>query len=454
MGHPSGGIAATAGRPAVRKNRSGQARLGSAEAPDRSMTPDAATVRGVVPITNWYRGVGPSRIPAPPLDRRKIGFSSVRFHRRAISRPGDVSSTTSPRREQSVRIAIVAPPWLPVPPPAYGGTENVLDTLARGLTQAGHEVVLCTTGDSTCPVARSSVFDRAIGVGSGSSVDEIRHVIHAYAAIQDADVVHDHTLVGPLYSATFPELPVVTTNHGPFSADLIDLYRALAPRVPVIAISRHHASTAAGVPIAAVVHHGVNLDDVPLGDGGGGYAVFLGRMHPGKAPHVAARIAREAGVPLRIAAKMHEPQEREYFEAMVQPLLGADVTYVGEVDRREKLELLGAATCLVNPIAWPEPFGMVMIEALACGTPVLTTPFGAAPEIVEEGVVGFVRSGASALASALEQIGEIDRTACRRRVETHFSMQAMVAKHLVVYERAVMHAPGAPADMLLAGAAA
>src|SRR5487761_681327 len=145
-----------------------------------------------------------------------------------------------------MRIAIVAPPWLPVPPPAYGGTENVLDTLGRGLDAAGHEVLLCTTGDSTSPVERSSTFERAVGVGSGSSVDEIRHVIHAYEALGDADVVHDHTLVGPLYSAAFPKLPVVTTNHGPFNAELIDLYRVLSDRVPVIAISEHQASTALG----------------------------------------------------------------------------------------------------------------------------------------------------------------------------------------------------------------
>ena len=203
-----------------------------------------------------------------------------------------------------MRIAIVAPPWLPVPPPAYGGTENTLDTLARGLKRAGHDVLLCTTGDSTCPVERTWVFEKSIGVGSGTSVDEIRHVTHAYGQLDDVDVVHDHTLVGPLYSASFPRLPVVTTNHGPFNADLIGLYRAVADRVPVIAISRHQASTAQDVAVAAVIHHGIDVDDYPAGPGGGGYALFLGRMHPGKAPHVAARIAREAGFPLRIAAKI------------------------------------------------------------------------------------------------------------------------------------------------------
>jgi glycosyltransferase involved in cell wall biosynthesis len=338
-----------------------------------------------------------------------------------------------------------------VPPPAYGGTENVLDALALGLKAAGHDVLLCTTGDSTCDVERTSLFEHCVGVGSGSSVDEIRHVIHAYEQLDTVDVVHDHTLVGPLYSAVFPRLPVVTTNHGPFNAELNDLYRVLSGRLPVIAISHHQASTARQVPIAAVIHHGVALDDFPAGAGGGGYALFLGRMHPGKAPHVAARAARAAGYPLRIAAKMNEPAERAYFEAMVRPLLGADVTFVGEVGRSAKLELLAGADCLLNPIAWPEPFGMVMIEALACGTPVITTPFGAAPEIVEDGVVGFVRRDEAGIVGALGRVHEIDRLACRARVGEHFSVEKMVAGHVAVYERAAAGSRRSP--MLVPGAA-
>jgi len=358
------------------------------------------------------------------------------------------------RKERaSVRIAIVSPPWLPVPPPAYGGTENTLDTLARGLQKAGHEVLLCTTGDSTCPVDKTFVFEKAVGVGAGNSVDEIRHVTHAYGNLKGVDVVHDHTLVGPLYSAAFPRLPVVTTNHGPFNADLIDVYRAVAGRVPVIAISHDQASTSQDVPIAAVIHHGVDLGDYPVGNGGGGYALFLGRMHPGQAPHVAARIAREAGYPLRIAAKMREPEEHAYFDAMVRPLLGGDVTYVGEVDRADKIELLANADCLLNPIAWPEPFGMVMVEALACGTPVLTTKFGAAPEIVQDGVVGFVRTDETGLVHALSRIDEIDRRACRRHVEQHFSAERMVARHVSVYEAAAARSAPALAELLVPGAA-
>lgn len=351
-----------------------------------------------------------------------------------------------------MRIAIVAPPWLPVPPPAYGGTENVLDALARGLRSAGHQVLLCTTGDSTCPVERVFAFEKAVGVGVGSSVDEIRHVMHAYGRFEDVDVVHDHTLVGPLHSAAFPNLPVVTTNHAPFNAEIIDLYRTISGRVPVIAISHHQASTALDVSIAAVIHHGVDLDDFPMGHGGGGYALFLGRMHPGKAPHIAARVARQAGIPLRIAAKMNEPEERDYFDSMVRPLLNRDVTYVGEVDRQTKLELLGGAECLLNPIAWPEPFGMVMIEALACGTPVLTTRLGAAPEIVEDGVVGFLRSDEEGLVGALGRVHEIARTACRQRIEECFSVERMVEKHIAVYEQAISNVSRSR-DLVVVGAA-
>jgi glycosyltransferase involved in cell wall biosynthesis len=157
-------------------------------------------------------------------------------------------------------------------------------------------------------------------------------------------------------------------------------------------------------------------------------------------------------MPLQIAAKMREPEERAYFEAMVRPLLGGDVTYIDEVDRAAKLELLGNAECLLNPIAWPEPFGMVMIEALACGTPVLTTPFGAAPEIVEDGHVGFVRPDEAGLVKALGQVGEIGRATCRRHVERHFSVELMVDRHIDLYER-VLAGRSRDSDLLVTGVA-
>jgi glycosyltransferase involved in cell wall biosynthesis len=334
-----------------------------------------------------------------------------------------------------VRVALVAPPWLPVPPPAYGGTEAVLDTLARGLAAAGHEVLLYTTGDSTCPVPRDHEFERAVGVGRGGTPAELRHVASAYRAISGAgfDIVHDHTLVGPVYVDRFPWLPVVTTNHSPFEPDLGPFYRAVSERVPVIAISLHQASTAPGVHLAGVIHHGVDPERFPVGDGGGGYALFLGRMSPDKGVHLAIRVARAAGVPLRIAARTSEPAEEEFFSAVVRPQLGADVEFLGEVGGADKLALLGEAACLLNPITWPEPFGMVMVEALATGTPVVATPFGAVPEIVTDGVTGYIRADELALSAALMEVERLDRGACRQEVVARFSAARMVAEHVAVY---------------------
>lgn len=333
-----------------------------------------------------------------------------------------------------MRVAIVAPPWLPVPPPAYGGTEAVLDNLAQGLQAEGHEVLLVTTGDSTSPVPKCHFYEHSIGVGLGNATSELNHVLYAYEQFDEVDIVHDHTLVGPLYSEWFPHLRVVTTNHGPFEGDLNPFYRAICDRVPIIAISRHQASTAPGVRVARVIHHGIDVNQFPVGQGKGGYALFLGRCHPDKGVHVAAAVARQAGLPLLIAAKCSEPMEVEYFESRVRPLLGGDIRFIGEADRQTKLDLLADATCLLNPIDWAEPFGMVMLEALACGTPVVATARGAVPEIVEDGRVGFVCSDPATLVEALAKVGTIDRSVCRSYVAERFSLTRMVNEHVALYE--------------------
>jgi glycosyltransferase involved in cell wall biosynthesis len=334
-----------------------------------------------------------------------------------------------------VRIAIIAPPWVAVPPLAYGGTEAVIDGLARALRTAGHDVLLFATGDSTCPVPTSWVYEAAIGVDAARPASELHHVVNAYDWIAgEADIVHDHTLVGPVYAQRFAALPVVTTNHGPFDSELGDYYRAIAGRVPIIAISQHQASMAARTAIAAVIHHGVDIERFPAGAGAGGYALFLGRMSPDKGVHTAIAVARAAGVPLKIACKMQEPAEQAYYRTVVAPLLGADVEFVGEVGGEVKLGLLANATCLLNPIAWPEPFGMVMIEAMACGTPVVATPMGAVSEIVDDGLTGFVRSTPADLAEAVLAAGQLDRLACRQVAADRFSTARMAADHVRLYE--------------------
>jgi glycosyltransferase involved in cell wall biosynthesis len=271
-----------------------------------------------------------------------------------------------------------------------------------------------------------------------SPAAELRHVIDAYDTVRQwgADVVHDHTMSGPFYAERHPELNVVTTNHGPFHGDLAPLYRKLARRVPVIAISHHQAGTARATPVTAVIHHGVDVNRFPAGTGRGGHALFLGRMSPDKGIHTAIHVARAADIPLRIAAKMREKDEYEYFAQRIKPLLDGNVEYLGEVGGDAKLSLLADAACLLNPIAWPEPFGMVVIEALACGTPVVATPCGAAPEIVDDGFTGFLRTDRDSLVTALGHVAGLDRRAARTAAETRFSAQRMAAQHIQVYNEA------------------
>jgi glycosyltransferase involved in cell wall biosynthesis len=333
-----------------------------------------------------------------------------------------------------MRIGLIAPPWVPVPPTRYGGIEAVIDRLARGLVRAGHEVLLAAPCNSTCPVPQVPGAEEAMeGAPMCSDVNtELRSVLTSYAAMTDVDVIHDHTTVGPLLHCGNRSTPVVTTFHGPFDPKMAPIYRAYRD-VSMIAISRHQASTAIGVSVTRVIHHGIDVADVPEGKGDGEYASFLGRMSPEKGPREAILVARAAGVPLRMAAKLREPAEREYFEAQVKPLLCSDIEYLGELGGHDKLALLGESFALVNPMQWPEPFGLVMIEALATGTPVVATPRGSAPEIIEDGVTGYLRKDIEGLAKALLAAAELDRARCRAVACQRFDSDTMVGKHVELY---------------------
>jgi glycosyltransferase involved in cell wall biosynthesis len=333
-----------------------------------------------------------------------------------------------------VRIAIIAPPWLPVPPAGYGGTEVVLDGLARGLVDAGHEVLLIGHPESMCPVKRLTIVPAEDVQPMGRAVSELEHALGAYAAAADYDIISDHTTAGPVVALTSPHPPVVATNHNPFSRGREAIYRRAADRVALVAISRSHASTT-DLRIAAVIHHGIDVDGFPNGRGDGGYLATLTRMSHDKGVHRAARLAHSAGIPLRIAAKVRTTREHEYFDECVRPLLTGDVEFIGEVDAVGKRELLSGAIALLNPTEWAEPFGMTMIEAMACGTPVIATDRGSAPEIVEHGVTGFLGESDDELLSGIEHAGELDRTACRRAVEQRFSTSAMAAAYVNAYER-------------------
>ena len=300
---------------------------------------------------------------------------------------------------------------------------------------AGHDVLLYTTGESTCPVPRRAFYQHGQGIAAGKPSVEFPHIEHAYQAAGDADIIHDHTVLGPVYAAArLPAARVVTTNHGPFDATARARYGSIADRVALVAISTDQAFTASGIPIAGVIHHGIDARQFPFRSRAGDYLVFMGRMSPTKGPHRAARMARAAGQRLVIAAKMHDPAERRYFEERVRPLLDKQVVYVGEVGGHEKLELLAGTRALVNPIMWPEPFGLVMIEAMACGTPVLAFPNGAAPEIVRHGETGFLCTDEADMARRLDEVDGLGRHPCREVVEADFSVEQMVNAHLELYE--------------------
>jgi glycosyltransferase involved in cell wall biosynthesis len=344
-------------------------------------------------------------------------------------------------------VGLIAPPWVSVPPPVYGGTEAMLDRLASGLRDAGCRVTLFTTGDSTCPVRRRWLYPEALGTMAGQECEQA-HVEQAYAALRDVDVIHDHTLHGLLRTDLHPPgVPVVTTMHGPFTTEMADLYRlAAAAGVGIVSVSQAQRNSALDVPVKAVIHHGVDVSQFPFGRGDGGYALFLGRMAPEKGAHRAIEVARAAGRHLVLAAKMWEPAEHRYFADCVAPLLGDDAVYVGEVGGERKLRLLAGAEALVNPIRWPEPFGLVMIEAMACGTPVLAFPEGAAPEIVTHGMTGFLCADEHDMAIDLELVRMIDRRRCRDRVETLFSTRRMVGSYLRLYRRAISESADPPGE--------
>ena len=231
---------------------------------------------------------------------------------------------------------------------------------------------------------------------------------------------------------------MVTTIHGPFNDELTDLYSALGTRVPIIAISHAQKAAAPDVPIRRVIHHGLDASAFPMGDGGGDadgdYLIFLGRMAADKGAHRAIAIARAAGFRLLMAAKMREPWERAYFDRQVAPLLGPDAVYLGEVPHERKVELLANARAMVFPIRWNEPFGMVMLEAMACGTPVLAFREGAAPEVVDDGTTGFLCDDEAAMVDALGRLDDLRRQDCRAAVEGYFSTERMVAEHVELYE--------------------
>jgi glycosyltransferase involved in cell wall biosynthesis len=338
-----------------------------------------------------------------------------------------------------VRIAEIAPPWLAVPPSGYGGIEWVVALLADGLTERGHDVTLFATGDSRTRARLDYVFEEAPGPKFiNDPWHDAMHTLHAFSEPDRFDLFHIHSSWSALIVPALLGVPAVATVHGSFTPDMRRLYLALGDRMRFVAISESQRSHMPELPYAGVVYNGVDLDLYPFRADKDHFLLFLGRAHPDKGVMRAVQASRESGIPLVLAVKVAHPEEEEHWQRDVLPALPEDATVLGEVGDEEKLDLLSRAMAVMFPIDWDEPFGLVMTEAMACGTPVIATPRGSVPEIVVDGETGFivpVETYAEEAAVRLKQLDQIDPFACRRRVEDLFSKQAMVAGYERAFER-------------------
>jgi glycosyltransferase involved in cell wall biosynthesis len=358
-----------------------------------------------------------------------------------------MNTMTCDHDQRPLRIAQLAPLMEAVPPHLYGGTERVVSWLTEALVRRGHRVTLFASGDSHTQAELVPVVERAIRLaGEGDPVAGLTAMLGVVQRrLDDFDVIHSHldTFAFPAVGACGP--PLLTTLHNRLDEPwLVPVFRAF-PQQPLVSISMAQRAPLPDARWVGCVHHGLPLAEYPLGSGGGDYALFLGRMSPEKRPHTAIEVARRAGMRLILAAKV-DRADQAYFDEVVRPLLrGPGVDFVGEVDHAAKVQLLGEARALLFPIFWPEPFGLVMIEALACGAPVVTTGCGAAPEVVADGRVGFVCRSDAELVRGLERACEIDRRACRAWVEERFTDERAAAQYEALYRRLVAERAGGAA---------
>ncbi len=337
-----------------------------------------------------------------------------------------------------MKIAEIAPPWFAVPPTGYGGIELVVALVTDGLVDRGHDVTLFASGGSrTKATLVTPLIDPPDPALLGNAWYDAFHAASAYLEIADNfDVVHDHSgIVGSTLGALARgRPPVVHTLHGPWTEPSRKLYGLLADSVHLVAISAAQRADNPDIRYAGVVHNGVDLDEYPLIESKDDFLVYIGRANPDKGPTLAIEVARRAGLPLAMVVKKNEPFERAYWDEIVAPLLHDEVEVYEAISHERKVDLLGRARAMVFPIQWPEPFGLVMVEAMACGTPVVACPAGAAVELVDEGVTGYLRESIDGLVQAVGEVGRCSPLVCRARVSENFSAGAMVEAYERIYE--------------------
>jgi glycosyltransferase involved in cell wall biosynthesis len=347
--------------------------------------------------------------------------------------------TSQSDRPRPLRIALVAPPFLQIPPSGYGGTERVVGTLAEALHLRGHEVTLYAAGDSRLSVPVVAIEPTALWAGHGGGLADPgaayeRAFTDLARRCNAFDVVHLHIEEAGFGWAAASSTPVVTTLHRPLDRPLLLAAHARHPDVRLVAISQHQRSTLPAAHWLGVVHNGLDLSGSPFRPEPGSYLAFVGRAAPEKGLAEAIAVARTSGLPLRIAAKVLDPTERAYFDAAVRPALGrGDAEFLGELDATARDQLLAGARATLMLGRWPEPFGLVAIESLATGTPVIARRAGALPEIVRDGVDGIIVGPDDDPIDALARVATLDRTAIREDVLRRFSADRMTDDYESIY---------------------
>ncbi len=335
-----------------------------------------------------------------------------------------------------MNIALISAVWFPVPPTGYGGIEWIVWLLADGLVDAGHDVTLFASGDSHTKAKLVSVYDTAPSEFIGTSIVELHHCLACFERADEFEVVNDHSGLPAAALGGAVRTPTLHTVHGPMDAIGGVVYEQIArvsPQVGLISISMNQRAPKPDLPWVANCPNALDLSLYPMKPYRGDYLLFVGRMSPDKGCHRAIDIAVSAGLPLKIAGKRREPAEIAYFEEYVRPHLSSEIEYLGEVTHGEKVELLQYARATLFPIEWEEPFGLVMIESMACGTPVVATRIGAVPEVIEHGVSGIIVDDYREMAAALEEADRLEPQALRAFAEERYSPQRMVADYVAAY---------------------
>lgn len=345
---------------------------------------------------------------------------------------------------------MLAPPWIPVPAPGYGGIEEVVRLLSAGLIERGHDVTLFAPPGSDSPAEVVTLLEEPHPDQIDNARFEADHVARAFAAVDAAaehgepfDVIHDHTGHTALAMADRIATPLVHTLHGPLNEDARRFYARHGPKARIVALSQAQLDAAPPeMGGGSVVPNPIDCAEWPFREEKDDFLLWIGRMSPDKGPHRAIAAAREAGAPIVLAGPI-QPGQEAFFAEQVEPALGRDgAEYIGEVDAQRKRDLYQRARALLMPIRWPEPFGLVMVEAAACGTPVIAFPEGSAPEVVLDGVTGFLVDDERAMAAAIARLGEIEPAACRQACEDRFGVAAAVEGYEDVYRSAMTHRAG------------